>query len=966
MDHKIFTTYNNITTDNKRIVINFDLISADKIYIEFALNTQNKNIIWEIYEDNIQNDRNDLTKGSKAELIVLKSYSGSPQYPNVFNIIAKSDKGDIIAFVDLVLIATPKINEGKWVDNNEKEIYNTSFNHQFTVSYKGYGIYNNNLSLKLYLLNPTGGEDENIEERITKMVSLYDLETFYLDFDLLKDSKMFVAKSQVLLFRENIDRLLKIQSTVSGERYKVGSIYFTLSHDGHIIYNGKLQKKFLEVNFSLIDIQMNEIEEISINPVVVSDIEQYFTQKYEPCKYEKITYQLGSNKPIELFNEKKPTTKSKDKEYLNNKLQLAIIAPPKNSKNIQRLNIKLDKVSTKECNYEQENKKLINFSSEELENKAQPHKGQVIILDRLKEANIKADIIKVDEEANIYPSFNYLYNKNSAWDFLLYYFLFSSMINERDATILNRGDLMDWEIESKGLIQLFRIPLNTCRYSKLIKLKLYADVAWATHIFYDDPNEKKFYMDHEVKESDMRKGLDSYLDALMNSTLLTSFNMPVGNPFYNNMIRYFIIELIKDMANKYEIGFSAFYDFDNEGKTPAQEIHYAKQYALLFDALIAGVVTLEILIQVLLIVLTEGASAELILAKLAPKLKAGTKIAKLANNSAARVAKNPSYYSYMSYSKMAYTKFTLPKLSYYKGYRFVEGKNIGIEPMIEENVNFSPLLDLGIKTEKTLAEWLAEKTPPVKVIDLTKQALKFLSITANAFFFSNKSIKQLKKIDTKSTEASKEIVGYTLDVINKSLDTVREFIISSTELAVKNIFGAEGEISKEFSGNIDFNFNIKVHSASKKIDLVNFITGGSLKDQSQISIAPSAGLLVQLKVSANVKVPVRAMNIINYASTDSEYQEIEAGGKLDVKGNIFYQRNYIFNANKKQHFSQDSVIFNGLGGEYEYQVKVQDKVKRRKKNNSIHFNQEPKKFMLMEPYILLYGEVPLYSHPAQK
>lgn len=148
----------------------------------------------------------------------------------------------------------------------------------------------------------------------------------------------------------------------------------------------------------------------------------------------------------------------------------------------------------------------------------------------------------------------------------------------------------------------------------------YADVAWAFHAFHDQPINPEYYMDDNkiVK----REGLDDKITWIQNYNQNFNFLMP-ADPFgIKDSIHDFILELLKDMAKKYSLAFTAYYDFDKEGKCN-QRIEYAKEYPNLFDGIIAEAVTLEVIIQILLLILTEEAFAELLLARMS---QAGVKM----------------------------------------------------------------------------------------------------------------------------------------------------------------------------------------------------------------------------------------------------------------------------------------------------------------------------------------------------
>ncbi|UHO40593.1 hypothetical protein H5J24_11905 [Chryseobacterium capnotolerans] len=104
--------------ENNRIVVNFDTIRDDSFNLEMELieTPAASKAIWVIFSNGEQLDTGDLTKGNKAELIVLKSYAGSHERPHLFTISAKDENGNAIASIQLIVVAKPRIIGSKMVE----------------------------------------------------------------------------------------------------------------------------------------------------------------------------------------------------------------------------------------------------------------------------------------------------------------------------------------------------------------------------------------------------------------------------------------------------------------------------------------------------------------------------------------------------------------------------------------------------------------------------------------------------------------------------------------------------------------------------------------------------------------------------------------------------------------------------------------------------------------------------------
>lgn len=101
--------------ENDRIVVNFDTIKEDSFNLEMELKDSiaAPKAIWQIFSNGEQLDTGDLTKGNKAELIVLKSYAGSHERPHLFTISTKDESESIIASIQMIVVAKPRIIEAK-------------------------------------------------------------------------------------------------------------------------------------------------------------------------------------------------------------------------------------------------------------------------------------------------------------------------------------------------------------------------------------------------------------------------------------------------------------------------------------------------------------------------------------------------------------------------------------------------------------------------------------------------------------------------------------------------------------------------------------------------------------------------------------------------------------------------------------------------------------------------------------
>lgn len=963
---RIIVTNHNI--DNNRIVVNFDTIKKDSFHLEMELKDSPaaSKAIWGIFSNGKQLDSGDLTKGNKAELIVLKSYAGSHESPHLFTISTKDENGNPIASIQLVVVAVPRITEAKWWNSKEdREAYEVGINNNSTVYIKGIGLYGHPLKIDVYFKRKDG-ESKLLFTSIFTITELYSLMGFYLSYEEFLKNKSFYAALLPILIADIVgpDTLA---FTGKAKHKSLGKLYFIISYDDLLLFDGNKKKKYLDVFF---DFSQQEKPTNTLSPVMIYN-ENYFTQKYEPCKYEKVFYKYGNSPEIKLFDEKEPTRKDHNGKLQNMKFLVSAIAPPKNSKNIKELGIRLESVSTKECQYIDENIKQTFFSENDEREREKPHKSRVIDTQALDGSQIKIQVVKEDERVNIYPSFNYQYDEKSSWDFFKNYFLFSSMMSNTDPAYSTlKTVLMDWEINSKDLIQYYRIPIDTCRYQKNLYLKTFADVAWGFHALFDEPYIPEYYLFGQQKTIKTVKGLSEELDWIKNSPIADRISATIISPVIGTaFIRNFVLDIIKDMADRYVFGFTAYYDFDQEGKKNSKQIDYAETHPGVFKALIAGVVTLEILIDVLLIILTEGAALANFISKagkVAGVINKGTKVVNAGKKAGNILANYSKTFETARTVNMAKNTLEMMKGSYFRGYRFADDPIIGVQPVMEERIKISPLLNMGVKQKKKLGELLLDKTPMGMTLNMAKAATGGFGLGVSRMF--------LTKI-----KGGKEAVGwysaitYPLHIANTAVDGVYKLLAFATDTAVKEVFGAEAEFEKDITAHIDLDFWLKIHNAEKSLNMVTLASGQSKSDHSSISIAPSGAFTLRLKLSGSItnkNVIVKAMHILtwNNRETDEEKdknRDKEAKGEFQVTGNIFIERRYYFKADGKP-YHEDKIAFTGLAGEYEYEVKREnDNGKRGKKKNDIIAKQEPTQFMLIEPCQLVFNSSEMTKNPSE-
>lgn len=242
MSTRIITTYDGEKHDgNGYLHLDFNKIGKEKINLEMEVVgiPKNTETLWEVFSNGEKLDLNDLTKGKKAEFIMLKSYSGSRHQPRIFTIEIKDTNFKRIAKLDISVFSIPEITDAYWGNSANDKIYEASVNHTFTAYFKGFGLYATPLTIRFFLKSADDNDHEVTDfAKTLRMTSNYDLSDFYIDKETLKNNYQFFLRNSptVLLDYISEKNLLaiigKIKNTV------IAKCYFTISYGNEMLFHG--------------------------------------------------------------------------------------------------------------------------------------------------------------------------------------------------------------------------------------------------------------------------------------------------------------------------------------------------------------------------------------------------------------------------------------------------------------------------------------------------------------------------------------------------------------------------------------------------------------------------------------------------------------------------------------------------------------------------------------------------------
>lgn len=457
----------------------------------------------------------------------MKSYSGPKSNPHIFTIIAKNKERQEIARKDIEVFASPKVEKAYW-SNSHSEIEKAFINSDIYVHIEGKGLYKKPLTLKIFT--------EKEQEIITREIQIYNL---------IEDIIVSLDYSYGLgFFSSFFGKILLLP---------IDKIFFVLEdREGNILY----RSNYLRIikNFFT-----RKSEEKIITPVVIYD-EEYFTQRYEPCKYESISYAYGKEKDI-LFKHGEPTKKKKNNYNIN------IITG--NDPKGQKLEITLGGVDTRECEYNDKNRIYTVYSSidnkEFEEQKYKDHKGNIFD----KQVLLDNGIINEENKENILKFVpKYPYPKDD-WEFLKQS-LFGEAISKT-------------------------IAINTCRYKRKITLNVFPDVLWTFHSKFG--YEDDYFFDERLvndKDTFLVTGIDSFYNLAQEYIQLLQINF--------GWIKYIdrIVDIIAKEAQKVSYGLHIWYNNKKES------IDYTKNYQKTTEFFIFQSIIIKSIIEIILIIITRG------------------------------------------------------------------------------------------------------------------------------------------------------------------------------------------------------------------------------------------------------------------------------------------------------------------------------------------------------------------------
>lgn len=939
---KIITIYQNQVVENNVLHLDFDKINSATIQLEI-IDSYSKNdpsfyeqMEWVIIENNIRVDEDDYTGGQKAELKLYKEQAGAHDSPSYLDIQVVHPYEGTVDTVRIELVATPRITEASWVNPETLDtITETKFNTFVGILLDGEAIQGIPLTVDVCL------ED-------TGQIIDY--------FTAIKDRSLYnVALDKKWHARHNI-----FFSVVK----KTYIIVSYLGHDGKkVIYNGKEQNNLLTIDGKKISREPQVVPETLMNVTVGTD--PYFTQRYEPCKYESISYTFAEQDSVIVFEED-----SKPTDTPNRQPQIAVqVGAHKKPLVIEVSGHNEDtKCSAVERGEEAHSKRIINIE-EVTEKYITNYEGNTV---------------------SFTPYFPYKYlddkqkiKQSKYLDFLWDYFI------PPDATELT-------------------IPIETCRYAKNLDVRIAPDIAWAAHFqLMLDPTQlekkpdaleiahKKEMYFREIDTISLHKGIDNLIEKYRPElegigVFFVMPTLPSVAPFssFKEFIASVILDYIKGLGSCMGIGVHTYYNEDGDTR---EIVSYTDRYPQIGNVIFSVIIAIIIIVDILILIFSGGSSAAARLGfKVSQKTIKGAKAIQRIQDVYDKVDRKTEH----SVFEVAWPIITR---SLGKGYKVFPDGSSGYNYELKLSAN--PIFGLMARIEGHAGDLILDATGISGLFSTVRTGIGWWGKFKRLKRFKNnkklaerafrmergkgkgilssgyKGAKALNKKGDRKLISPGDIIIILNRMENNLADKAKKY---AEELGqeLQYYLSIEGVYKAQFT--VDFNIpdnGVPIIEMKNKIPEKNGaykeICTSSL-DQNNIKTV-SFSRKKSIDAYAFVKVSSKFTFTTDWiepyipewlGAKASDYQSDQAKTKIGVdgkaeamlQGGISFERKYGID-NDLNPYYQDITHFSGIAGRYEYSLKVDERddnalpsAKNQSKKQDFELKGENPQLVILEPF----------------
>ena len=939
---KIIVTYQDQVVEENGLRLDFDTMESATIQLEITDKYESDPTVfetmeWVIIENNIRVDEDDYTGGRNAELKLYKDKAGAHNAPSYVDIQIVHPTEGVVDTVRLELVATPTIEKADWVDlENYNNIVETKFNTFVGIHIDGEGIQGIPLTVDIHLF-----DDDQIIDHLTaqKDRSIHQVEL----------KKKWHTKHHLFF------------SVVK----KVYAVISYLGHEGtQVLYNGKEKGNLLTIDGKKTNREPQVISDTLMTVTIGSD--PYFTQRYEPCKYETISYTFANESKVIFFDESQQTTAT---PYRQPNISIRVGAHK------QPLVIEVEgHTPDSKCSA--------------VERGEEAHTPRMINAEEIPEQYIDC---YEGNKVSFTPYFPYDYLdddqkivKNRYLNFLADYF---------------------FPPESKAIT----IPVETCRYAKNVNVEIHPDIAWALHFrcaldsaqLEKKPDQleifdrKDMYF-REIEDIKLHIGLNDLIDKyghvvqkVLGGNIPSAIWPSIPDFSPQSFIWGLIISYVRSLGACMGVGLHTYYN--EEDKDTRQIVSYTEQYPWVVNTLLVYPILVLIAADILALIFSGGSTKA---------AQLGLKITSKTARAAAKLQKYQDRFEWIE-RKTEHGAFHIAwpvlSLSLGKGYRVHPDGSSGYH--YEIKCTATPIFGLLFRSEGTMGDLVVDFSPIGWGFTLARfgvgmvgKVLRYKKYAKNAplakrvFELGVDKKKSMFRHITDTHKAlnkgskNKDYItpGRIIGILNKAEDNVKkkaEGIIKEMGLELNFYFSIEGTYRGKFE--IDINLD---DPTAPQLSMRNHLPDGTYTSRSgehkdsegkpinevAFSRKKSIDAFAYLAINHNIRFMTNwiAPYIPNWLGVTEEDFKTKAAqtsieGKAMLMGGISFELKYGCDTHLGPYM-QEYTHFSGIAGKYSLRVKrkraKEDKdiiVQNEMSDNTQSKNPEKEapmvEFILMEP-----------------
>ncbi len=839
-------TFNGITTDTKTIEVHIEKNTSIDFRVKDIpgfLFSKKKDFYWNIFHNGKQVDVNDYTGGNTAELRVFKEHAGTKDKPSNLRVDVYEDVNSrkYIVHKLIKLSADPKIVDTLWETTQCRNL------QLVPIQIGQEGLYDKDVTVKIY-------DQANTATPMSPELPIQ------------------------LKAGTNMVEWMAKNNTKEQKKYYYTISYKDSSGQEVVLFDGKQEGMLL----SVAAMKYNDHKYIypsNLTPVTVIK-EEYFTQKYEPCKYTAIKVTVGTEAPVMVFDEEETASN------FSNDLKKPILCG-NDSKTIK---IELVDLATDQC-------RLV------LEKKEETHQTGVFDVVGLKAFNVEyTPKEQIKEQLEISLAYPYQHLDN-LWEFLLQY---------NHITLPLRTIPVE-------------VPIKTCRYSKTLNFNLLPDISWAFHFQWGNPREhlskeakslfkkqygeellnnlqgnKVFYEENQVSLYD--KGLVKEIDTITNwiEEQNVVVKKVIGLLLGEGVARNIIFEYLKGASLDFKVGLHALYNYDSEGKNPTH-ISYTDEHPWIAKAMVGGAVAVGLVVDGLLLYLTRGKN-------LPGLLRKAQKVYKYTRSAAGYLGAN----TYINQDEGL--KIITPQLAYANGIGLKKQDDGSISLIHEYTLTAAPLFAISDIKKWDIGKYILQLKGISGFFDKFHQYVGYAQLgqtIANPIKGKLKPVQQDKGKTTISIGSLRDIREVVYDVENKMENRINAF--------VKKYFGAEAEMIIAFEGFYDAHIQLKSNMSTQTFDLFDGIS--HYLGKSEVTFGKKQGIDGYIEIKGKVVKKIGFSRFNNYIPdflqdwTEQQFADVEVKGELkaSIRGSLYFERTFTYNAVTASVAALEAVIDNASG-----------------------------------------------------